>query len=154
MNDSGELRFAQTTLSYIGPYGPVWVIAVDDVHAVAEFITAGGPVADDYFVVFLASTGQQHVASFHADGCEAALAGLGAALGTQLVGGLADQTSWASRGIWPKVIADRPFFDLRPVGPRTWGAHVRRWLGRQDLERVVRPEVVAAIRMAPERGAI
>ena len=105
-----------------------WQVAIADLVCIAEYTDSGGPMFDDYFLVFVAKNGLFCDASFYSDGRDTTLVTLGAALGSDLRLGLIQSTTFASRIIWPKELEGTPFFVEKDVNPE-----VKRLIGVTQL---------------------
>ncbi|MBZ5549823.1 MAG: isoprenylcysteine carboxylmethyltransferase family protein [Acidobacteriia bacterium] len=89
---------------------PRWRIAIRDLVCIAEYTTAAGPRADDYFLVFATKSGLYYEAAVYCDGRDAAIDVLSEALGRTLKLGLIKSAEFASRVLWPPSLEGHPLF--------------------------------------------
>ena len=107
----------------------LWTVPVRDIVLVAEYTTNEGPVADDYYLVFVSATnGALHFATadFYAAGCPEAVNLLAKQWGNQIEFGLIHSTDWASRVMWPPELAGHEYFEFRETRPKTLRERLRK----------------------------
>ncbi len=131
-----RLIFSSGDLEYHVDGVPAWKVPADSVAAVGEYTTGHGPLVDDYFIVFVARSGDFHQASFYAKGREDALWKLGKTLGTTLRCTLSDSTSFRTQLLWPKELITAPLFSMRRFESRSLWGKIRDSLGiaKHELE--------------------
>ena len=66
--DSGRLAFLERQVIYSPPQGSPVFIPVIELVAVGEYTTLGGPLVDDYYLVFVVRGGAWFETSFYAAG--------------------------------------------------------------------------------------
>ena len=111
---SGELSCSDSILTYRSD-AVDWSIALSDIKLMAEYTTAYGPWADDYFLVFVTDPESGwYEASFYATGRNEVVATLEETLSATIRLGLCNSTAWKSRIIWPLHLADKVLIDLVP----------------------------------------
>jgi hypothetical protein len=107
----------------------LWQIPVENIMLMAEYTTDEGPLIDDYFVVFVASDGDEWniaTASFYSDGRDRIVRSLAQRWGSDIELSLSNSTEWKSRVAWPSPLVGREYFEFREVVPRTRIAELRR----------------------------
>jgi hypothetical protein len=110
----GSLSIQGATLYYSYAGAEVWSLPVDSLILVGERTTDHGPFQPDYFYVFLGGVPVSHYeAPMYAN--PGLLEDLGRLLGAELVPGLNNRTDFASRVIWPEVLADKPLLEFKPA---------------------------------------
>jgi hypothetical protein len=99
-----------------------WCFPQADVRIFGEYTTDNGPMIDDWFMVFVTSTGHGwYEASVHADGADEFRKQLASALRTDdLHGELAASTEFASRIIWPVALRGQPLFQFTHIQQPWW----------------------------------
>ncbi len=84
-------------------------LPISDIALIGEATTQDGPFADDWFLVLVHRDGRWIELSLYDEG-KALHQQLSVAVGCSLPLGLANSTDFASRIIWPLVLAERPVF--------------------------------------------
>ncbi|MGE3175053.1 MAG: hypothetical protein AB7O97_20670 [Planctomycetota bacterium] len=141
-----------------GAPGSLWTIDIDDVLAVFEYTTDGGPWHQDWFVAFVVSPDGEWVEGAVDAEAGQAVRWFGAHHGERLDLGLCGSTDWASRGLWPPELRDAPVMHAVPPPPPT--ARLSRWLWRTAFcsrwmkQWRLRPEVLALLRARGEARAV
>lgn len=114
--ESGVLRFDGSLITYTSQHYGSFSVPLSELAVIGEFTTDNGPYIDDWFLVFVPrGGGQWFEASVYAEGAEAFRDQLSAVLGCSIRGSLFASTDFASRILWPAILADRPLFTFRPV---------------------------------------
>jgi hypothetical protein len=131
---SGKLAFDASTLSLTAGARPIWTVDSTEIAVVGEYTNGNGPYLDDYFVVFVRRDGSWVQSSFYAVGRDESLAGLGAALGGELVPELCSSVEWKTRVMWPRELLGDALFDLRPVAPKTRWLRLRAYVKLPQLD--------------------
>ena len=133
---SGTLCLASGKLAYRVPSGEAWELEVESLGAVGEYTLQEDPSSDDYFLVFVSTSGDFHRASFYADGRDSCLTDLGRELGATLRCNLRESTAPRSQVLWPKELIGAPLFAARGREGRSLLGRIRDLLGirRYELE--------------------
>ena len=87
-----------------------WELAVGSIAIIGEYTDASGPLLDDWFLVFVADSGERYAVPACTDGLEEVLSQLGRQLNAELQCGLCNSTELNSRIIWPPEICGEPLF--------------------------------------------
>ncbi|MGI9242273.1 MAG: hypothetical protein ACR2RV_15855 [Verrucomicrobiales bacterium] len=114
-DDSGEFRMVGEVLTYCSDAFGSWELPITDIAVIGEYTNEDGPLADDYFLVFLQGGEPGWLeGSFFADGRDAVLMELSRKLGADISCGLAHQATFTSRILWPDHLMGRELFEFRP----------------------------------------
>ena len=139
---ASRLSCGSGLLEYRAGESLAWELPVSELAVVGEYTMDHGPSDDDYFLVFVATSGSFLEASFYAEGRDECLRILGQTLGTQLACRLRQSTTFRSQVLWPKVLLGAPLFasrtrEARGLFGKLWDAvGVRRH--ERELSRAVR----------------
>jgi hypothetical protein len=118
---SFKLDAEHSVLEYRNSAGVLsWRLPLQGIVLVAEYTTNEGPLADDYFLVFVAVDGDQlklATASFYADGRDEIIGELARRWKTGIELTLFNSTKWASRVVWPAALAGKEYFEFREIEP-------------------------------------
>jgi len=115
--DSGRYRIENGGLSYQSEVYGSWSLAISEISLIGEYTNENGPMADDYFLVFLsAKEPGWFEASFYGEGRDEILKELSDLLGSELSCGLAHSTTFTSQVIWPDEKKGKRVFDFLPSG--------------------------------------
>src|SRR5580765_2042890 len=95
----------------------IWMVPLSEVGVVGEYTTDGGPMLDDWFLVFVRHDGNWLEAPADLPGAEVVIDQLRSVLHASFALGLANSTRFASRVIWPSSLEDRPLFSFSPTTP-------------------------------------
>jgi hypothetical protein len=113
---SGAICFDGSLITYSSQHYGSFSVHLSEVAIIGEFTTDNGPVIDDWFMVFVRRDGGEWFeASMYADGMRSFQESLSTALGSSIICGLASSADFASRIIWPVMLADRPLFNFSPI---------------------------------------
>ena len=142
--DRGLISLEGNSVRFALPSGDGWELPLDEVRLIGEYTTRDGPLADDWFIVFVTGggTGEQwREAPFYAYGFETFLRMLRAAIPRLGHPMLAASADFASRVLYPMELDGRPLFDF--VIPESRGiiGRIRSALAG-SVRRELAPEVV------------
>ncbi len=104
-------------------------IPIDSIKLIGEYTTANGPVADDWFIVFMTSEKNWTQISHYTPGMLEMLQELGAHLEAEVIGSLAYSTSWKTNIIWPQQVAGQEMWDAISEVPTTLVGRLKKALG-------------------------
>jgi len=99
-----------TSVHYEAAEERVWQITISNLVCIAEYTTAAGPWADDYFLVFMTRDELFYEASFYSDGRDVTLESLEMSLGCSLRPELIQSATSSSRVLWPAAVEGKPLF--------------------------------------------
>jgi hypothetical protein len=119
-----------------------WRAPVAEIAVIGALTTAGGPVADDYFLAFVLRDGTVYLGSFYAAGSDRTLAALSALLRTELRPGLANSAEWRSLVMWPAQLAGQSLFQLGSSVSTGMLHRLKRALGLTETEAVLTQQVL------------
>lgn len=126
-----------------------WRSPITAILLIAEYTTNEGPYVDDYFVdLWSVEEGKAIRArtTFYATGRDAVFLSLATHLKADLIFGLTGSTEWASRIMWPPVLAGRPYLTFRELKPTTWRERLSHRFFGSTLECFLTEEVQAFLK--------
>lgn len=127
-----EFRLQNGMLEYGEPGAdPIWESGLDRIVLLAEFTTAEGMPGDRHLLVFWTFENDElhrAQANFESSGRDEMVRQLSAYWNVELKVGLTDSAEWQSRVIWPRSLADRPYFTLEELPPSGLRQKIRRGL--------------------------
>ena len=132
--------------------GSGWSIRVADIVLVAEYTTADGPNADDYFLLFVTRENGEAFYStitMAADGMSAALHVLEQQMRVPLELKLEARRDRASCVVWPRELAGSPYFEYDPVEPATVWEKVRAQFKGKEMKDHVADRVLRYLGSLP-----
>jgi len=136
-----EIRDGHLTATANGKV--LFEIAVEDIAAVGELTTNGGPWLPDHFLVLVTRDGARDLrVAIESEGFDRLREELRAARGIEFEFMLANRTDWATAVLWPHDLRGRPLYAVHPV-PREKGIFA------SLLDRILprmRTELTAAVR--------
>ena len=147
--DRGLISLEGGSVRFKLPSGGGWELELDEIRLIGEYTTQDGPLADDWFIVFVAGRGESapaagcecYEAPFYAYGFETFLRMLRdriPKLGHPMLAASAD---FASRVLYPMELEGRPLFDFTVAGPPGIIGRIRSALAGA-VRRELAPEVV------------
>lgn len=96
------------------PFGSS-AIESDDILLLAEYTTADGPAADDYFLVVITRDGEVHETSIGGPETNDLLLKFSGALRSEFRLNLYNRSDAASRVLYPPNVSERPLFRIQQV---------------------------------------
>jgi len=130
----------RTAEYYLGETGPI-KIELDQVLAIGEFTTSGGPVSDDY-CLYLITPVFWHAIPMDADGMEAFVKWLEVEFNTDLKTALANSVIENSRMMYPEQLREKEFLQFVDYQPKNWFDNLKVRLGlKPDKIFKLHPEV-------------
>ena len=120
-----------------------WTVALRDIVVIAEYTTRARPDCDDYFLVFVTRESGE-LFYLEVTGCAAGipevLEQLEGSLGCAIEPKLQNSMQWASRVLYPRVLAGSPFYEFEETVPATFVDRIRAKIkGKQITRRVADP---------------
>ena len=122
------LSLSADKVVYAGAGGPGWELAVGSIAIIGEYTDASGPSLDDWFLVFVADSGERYTAPAYTAGLEGFLAQLERRFNAELRFGLCHSTELNSRIIWPPDICDEPLFRFVPIAASGLLGWLKNWI--------------------------
>ena len=138
---SGRIWMADGEIHYESQDYGSWSFPAADLRIFGELTTDHGPMIDDWFFVFVVSSGPGWFeGSVYAEGADDFRRQLATALGADdLHGELFASTEFASRIIWPEPLRGQPLFRFTPI-PSPWWQRILRF-GIETLRVELSPAV-------------
>lgn len=88
-------------------------VRINDIVAIGEYTTADGPLADDWFMVFVCSGGEWYQISRYAENMDEVLKTLSAHFNSDLnTSFLVNSTEFRSIVLYPLVLREKPLFQI------------------------------------------
>ncbi|UOQ99120.1 hypothetical protein MUN81_06405 [Hymenobacter sp. 5317J-9] len=112
-------------------------IPVQAIKLIGEYTNANGPIADDWFIVFMTAAKEWKQISHYTPGMLEMLQELSLYLKSPLIGSLAYSTSWKTNIIWPPTVAEQEMWDVISDEPATLFGKLKRALGFADQQLVL-----------------
>ncbi|MFN0136083.1 MAG: hypothetical protein ACKVS9_08210 [Phycisphaerae bacterium] len=97
------------------PSAEIWRLPIERIRLIGEDTDQNGPFADDYWYTFAAAADDWYIATFYADGRDAALAELGRRFGVTFRNTLIGSTDFASNILYPPELAGQPLLNYTKV---------------------------------------
>ena len=119
-------------------------IAVCDIKLIGEYTTSAGPMADDWFIVFMTSAKDWTQISEYTPGMLELLQELGTHLKAELVGTLFASISWKTNIIWPQQVTGREMWSVLTEKPATLIGRLKKALGFAS-QQLMLTEVAASV---------
>jgi hypothetical protein len=93
---------------------------LDKIKLIGEYTTSGGPVNDDWFVVFMTSKDTWLQIPVYAKGIPEVLSYLCKYFNTDLTLALQSSAEWKTRIVWPEKLIGKQLWNIIETPPKTF----------------------------------
>lgn len=124
-----KLIILENVINYIPVINNGWSLPIEKLKVFGELTTNEGPIAGDYYLVFVTNENEWKVASAYVANQREFIEELGKRLNSGITLNLFSSTNWTSNVLWPEQIGGRQLMEFKKLPPKNFVERIKEKLG-------------------------